>query len=454
MQLTLLGGAGLRTPLFINGLAKSRYDVKFDRVVLYDDDEERISLLGPLNQYIVDRAGAPFKLTYTTDIREAVKGSDFVFSAIRVGQDDGRIQDERIALEHGVVGQETTGPGGFAMALRTIPVLVQYAKVIEEVAPNAWLLNFSNPAGMMTQALHQHTNVNVVGICDSPSDLQRRIGHFLGVHHGQLDLEYFGLNHLGWVRRVWNNGKDVLPELIQRYEELSQTSAEFSCFDPDLVRGLGMIPNEYLYYFYYSREAVQHILESRETRGEQIRRLNQILLTQLRVLIPNGRMEEALKVYTETLGTRRNTYMSRESTGEVQSTGEPEDEVFAGGYEEVALRVIQGLTNRDQVSAIINVPNQGAMPDLLPDDIVELPCSISRNGVRPYSVGAIPDLLKPLVTGVKMYERLTVEAAITGDYETALQALAVHPLVPSYKTAKDILNRYLDVHRAYLPQFS
>jgi len=454
LQLTLLGGAGLRTPLFINGLAKSRYKVKFDRVVLFDDDEERIALLGPLNQYIVDQMGAPFELVYTTDIREALTGSDFVFSAIRVGQDEARINDERVALQYGVIGQETTGPGGFAMALRTIPVLIEYAKVMEEVAPNAWLLNFSNPAGMMTQALHQHTNVKVVGICDSPSDLQRRIGQFLGVHHEQLEMEYFGLNHLGWVRRVWFNGLDVLPELLRRYEELAKTSAEFSCFEPDLVRSLGMIPNEYLYYFYYAREAVEHIIKSGETRGEQIRSLNTRLMSSLRVLIPDGRLEEALKVYTATLGARRNTYMSRESTGTVQSAGEAEDEVFAGGYEEVALRIIQGLTTGDRPSAIINVANRGAIPELLPDDIVEVPCNISANGIRPFSIGAIPDLLKPLITGVKMYERLTVEAAVSGNYQVALQALLVHPLVPSYKIAKCMLNQYLDVHRRYLPQFS
>lgn len=454
MQLTLLGGAGLRTPLFIHGLAQSRFQVKFDKVVLFDDDEERISLLGPLNQYIVEQAGSPFELMYTTDIREALTGSDFVFSAIRVGQDNGRIHDERIALKHGVLGQETTGPGGFAMALRTIPVLLQYAKVMEEVAPSAWLLNFSNPAGIMTQALHQHSKVNVVGICDSPADLGRRLGQFLKVPHAELMVDYFGLNHLGFVRHVWYQGTDYLPQLLQRYEDLAKTSAEFSCFAPDLVRTLGMIPNEYLYYFYYAREAVQHILHSGETRGEQIRQLNTNLLQRLRELVPAKRLQEALRVYTETLGARRNTYMSREATGSVQSAGEPDEEVFAGGYEEVALQVIRGLTANDGPTAIVNVPNRGSIPELLAADVVEVTCRISQEGLRPSEIGEIPDEVKPLILAVKTYERFTVEAAVTGDYEAALKALMVHPLVPSYQVAKDMLDEYLEVHKVYLPQFS
>lgn len=453
MQLTILGGGGLRTPLFINGLSQARERRLFDRVVLFDNDPERIELLGKLNEYIVHKAGSPFELAYTDNIQEAFTGTDFVFAAIRVGQDRGRVIDETVALNYEVLGQETTGPGGFAMALRTIPVMIEYANALRRYSPNAWFMNFTNPAGIITQAL-VGTGVRAVGICDSPSGMKRRIAHFLGKKNAEVEVNYFGLNHLGWISDVIVDGQDQLSYLMDHYEELSRIDAEFACFDPSLIRNLGLLPSEYLYYYYSNREATQNILNSGQTRGEQILSLNQSLMATLRELIPTKKYAEAVEVYSETIGIRHQTYMQREFEGHVEGREDRiSDEVFSGGYEEVALGVINTVLQKNVTSLILNVANQGTISGLMPDDVVEVSTMVTPNQVRPLSVGNLPQKVAGLVSTVKEYERQTVLAATTGDYNVALGALHGHPLVPSLATAKRILDDYLSKHRTLLPQF-
>jgi 6-phospho-beta-glucosidase len=454
VKLVILGGAGLRTPLFIHGLVNMRQKVLFDEVVLFDNDEERITLLGTLNQYLVQRAGHPFQLSYTTDIREAVRGADFIFAAIRIGQDTGRVNDERIALKHGVVGQETTGPGGFAMALRTIPVMLEYAKVIREEAPNAWLLNFTNPSGLIAQALNDYADIKVIGICDSPSGMVRRLAAHLGVEQHDMHVEYFGLNHLGWVKHVWVNGEDRLPWMIEHYETLRATDSKFSFFDTELIQTIGLIPNEYLYYFYYKTEAVQNQLRTGQTRGEQIQKLNQNLLNILREVVPTGNGEQAFEAYLSTISQRHSTYMSAETSGNLHQHPDRQGHKFLmGGYEEMALSVIHSITTGEPASLIINVRNNGAMKGLQDNDVIETQCIVTNNGCTPLAVGEVPEVAEALITPVKTYERLTVQAAVHGDYQAALNALTIHPLVPSFQVAKNILDDYLEVHRPYLPQF-
>ncbi|NMP22270.1 6-phospho-beta-glucosidase [Sulfobacillus harzensis] len=453
MQLTILGGGGLRTPLFINGLAHANERQMFDRVVLFDNDTERIELLGRLNQYIVEQAGQPFELVYTDNTKEAFAGTDFVFAAIRVGQDRSRVIDERVALKYDVIGQETTGPGGFAMALRTIPVMIEYGKALKQYAPDAWFMNFTNPAGIITQALST-VDIKAVGICDSPSGMKRRLATFLGKDNRDVEVSYFGLNHLGWISRVLVDGKDQMPYIIDHYEELSANDAEFGCFDPELVRGLGLLPSEYLYYYYSNREAVRNIVSSGQTRGEQIEALNNALMIQLRELMPKKQYASALDAYTRTIGTRHQTYMQREFEGRVEGREDRAGEqVFSGGYEEVALGIISAVLQRDMAQLILNVPNNGAIGGISAGDVVEVPTMVTNNQLRPLAVGPLPPSVAGLVESVKQYERQTVAAATEGDYRLALDALAGHPLVPSFATAKKILDDYLREHGDFLPQF-
>lgn len=458
MKLAILGGAGMRTPMLINGLFKHN-DITFDEIVLFDKDEERLSIMGEISKYLVHRNGNPFKLNFTTDVREAVKGADFIYSAIRVGQEESRVNDETVALKHGVIGQETTGPGGFAMALRTIPVMLEYAKIIHELAPDAWLLNFTNPAGLLAQALNTYgAHKKVIGICDAHAGIKNAIGKFLQVPHTDLQANYFGLNHLGWVPSVLVNGEDKLPEILDNYEKLARISHIFNFFDPELIRNIGMLPNEYLYYFYYQEIAVKNIIESNETRGKQLVKLNRSLLDRLSRLVKEGKIEEAVKDYNQTLETRSSTYMSRETSGNIHNVYEQEEKVDITfeeeGYEGLALNVIKSIVNNKQQVLTLNVPNNGTIAHLHADDVVEVPCLVNKNGYFPLAVGEIPDISMALIKPVKTYERLTVEAAVKGDYTAGLNALTTHPLVPSFTVAKAIMDEYLQVHKEYLPQFS
>lgn len=452
MKLLLLG-AGIRTPLLLHGLIRRQDALGLAEVVLYDDDPARLQTMGAFARVFADRHGARFAVVPDGDLRTAAAGARFVFSAIRVGQERNRILDERIPLAHGILGQETTGPGGFAMALRTIPVLLRYAAVLEAVAPDAWFVNFTNPAGLITQALLTQTRLKVVGICDTPTAMRGSLARFLDRAETDLFLDYFGLNHLGWVRRVLVDGRDAMPDLLARYETLAATSHEWSLFEPELVRLYALLPNEYLYYFYYRERAVANILASGSTRGEQIRAINEPLWGDLRRHLEDDRPERALQLYDERMLARSATYMNRES-------GRPTDEqatgsIFAGeGYAGLAMAVMQAVVGRANATLILNVANRGCSADLAPEDVVEGPCLVDEHGPRPLAQESLPETVRPLVVAIKAYERLTIAAAVSGSHAAAVQALAVHPLVASYSLARQIVDEYLEAHRDFLPQFA
>jgi len=450
----LLIGAGIRTPLLITGLIRRQDALGLREVVLYDSDAARLATMGAFVRHIEQARGARFRIAAAHDLAEAAAGASFIFSAIRVGQERNRIADERVPLKHGVLGQETTGPGGFAMALRTIPVLLDYARTIARVAPDAWFVNFTNPAGLITQALLGHTDLRVIGICDTPTSMQASLAHFLGRPADAVFVEYAGLNHLGWVRRVLVDGRDRLPEILRDYEALRAQSHEWALFDPALVRLYGLLPNEYLYYYYYRERAVAHILESGSTRGEQILGINEPLWQELHEALGAGQPERALAAYERRMLARSATYMARESGHALEPSSAATESVFAGeGYAGMAMAVMTAIGQRRKTTLILNVANRAALPDLAPDDVVEVPCLVDENGAVPLAQTPLPVSVRPLVHAVKAYERLTVEAAVTGSYDAALQALTIHPLVASYSLAKQILDEYLDVHAAYLPQF-
>jgi len=457
MKLAILGGAGMRTALLVNGLIRHSQELKFTEVALFDNDAERLAVMGSLSKYIAQKNGAPFSVSFTTDIREAVRGSDYIFSAVRVGQEESRVQDERVALKYGVLGQETTGPGGFAMALRTIPVMIEYTRIIAEESPDAWLLNFSNPSGLLAQALNQYGHCKTIGICDAHAGIKNALSKFLRVRASELQVDYFGLNHLGWVPRVLHRGKDQLPYLLDNYERLQKAAHIFSFFDAELIRGIGMLPNEYLYYFYYYDQAVHNILQNGETRGEQIVKLNRPLLERMIPLVKEGDLAAAWADYSETLEKRSSTYMSRETSGHVHNIHEHEEpaplDFEEEGYEGLAINIIKSIhLNKPQILTL-NVPNNGTIAGLQDRDVVEVPCLVNGNGYFPLNVGEVPAVSRSLIEPVKAYERYTVEAAVKGDYQAALNALTVHPMVPSFQVAKSLVDDYLRVHRDFLPQF-
>lgn len=454
MKMTLLG-SGVRTPFVLRGLAAGRDELGLDEVVLHDTDPERLELMTALGGHMCAEWDAGFEVRGEPDPRAAIAGSRFVFSAIRPGQENARALDEEVPLEHGVLGQETTGPGGFAMALRTIPAMLAYARLIEEAAPDALLVNFTNPVGIVMQALHDHTSVRAVGICDGPISMQRSVAEFLGLPRERVHADYFGLNHCGWIHRVLVDGRDRLPELLERFEELQAADEQWRLFDPALVRGIGMLPMEYLYFYYYRESAVAHIRDSGGSRGRQLQALNDALWPQLRTHIDGGDLPGARTAWERAMGERDSTYFARERGDQLAEEAPEPGDVFEGeGYEGVATAVMTAAVQRRKVPLILNVPNRGAIGGLLDDDVVEVTSLVDEHGAHPLAQGDVPEAALALITQVKVYERLTVKAVVEGSYDAALSALLAHPLVGSYPAARAILDGYVTSLEGLLPELS
>ena len=267
MKIAVIGGAGVRTVIFINGLLRRYKKLNIDEVSLFDINKEKLDIIGKLCMYVVEREKKDLRITLCDTCEGAVAGTDYIVTTLRVGGDHSRVQDERAALNAGVIGQETTGAGGFSMAARTIPVLLDYCRIFQKYAPDAWIFNFSNPSGLVTQALTQAGYDKVIGICDAPSATKFRMAERLGVEEDELYVEFFGLNHLSWISSVKKKGKEILSELVND-EIFLDSMQEFKTMDPEAIRSSKMLPNEYLYYYYHREKALEHILNSENTRGE------------------------------------------------------------------------------------------------------------------------------------------------------------------------------------------
>jgi 6-phospho-beta-glucosidase len=450
MRLTVLGGGGFRVPLVHRALLEDAGDPagRVTELVLHDTEPSRLEAVKAVlaHQAEQHRAGphtgtpppAP-ALRFTTDLDEALRGADFVFSAIRVGGLEGRTRDERIPLGEGVLGQETVGAGGVLYGLRTLPVAVRIAERVAELAPDAWVINFTNPAGMVTEAMsrvftERGLGRRVIGICDSPVGLCRRTARAAGADPDQADYDYVGLNHLGWLRRVTAGGRDLLPGLLADTERLTSFE-EGRLFGAGWLRTLGAIPNEYLHYYYFNREAVAAVRDAEATRGEFLRRQQARFYEESAGASP----ADAYGAWQRTRREREETYMaeSREATG-----GWERDscDLEGGGYDRVALALMRAVSRNERTSLILNVPGRGAVPGLDDDAVVEVPCLVDAGGARPLATGAVaPDQLGLMLT-LKAVERSAIEAAADGSRAAALRAVALHPLVDSVRVAERILD--------------
>jgi 6-phospho-beta-glucosidase len=455
MKITLLG-AGVRTPFVLHGLAAMGSELGLSEVTLHDVDRRRLDIMHKLGTHLCRQWGAKFGVSAEPDPRLALSGAGFVFSAIRAGQDRARALDEEIPLKYGVIGQETTGPAGFAMAMRTIPQVLKLARLIEEVCPAAMVVNFTNPVGIIMQALTTQTAVRAVGVCDGPIEMKRSVAEFLGVPADETHVEYFGLNHCGWIHRVLVDGRDRLPEILDRYEQLRGMDDQWRLFDTELVQAIGMLPMEYLYFYYYRDRAVDHILHSGGTRGAQVMAISDALWPALHDRISAGDLDGAQRAWERALEARGASYFARERGEMVLPAGDagPEysqTEIFEGdGYEGLAIAVMAAGVQRRKAELIVNTPNLGAIAGLRDDDVVEVTCQVDEHGAHPLAQGSMPSTARALIEAVKEYERLTVEAAIEGSYQKALQALLTHPLVGSYPLARSLLDDYLSTHRGFL----
>ncbi|MEU8641599.1 6-phospho-beta-glucosidase [Streptomyces sp. NPDC048674] len=438
MRLTILGGGGFRVPLVHGALLGDRAEGRVTQVVLHDLDADRLSAVARvLAEQAADVPDAP-EVTVTTDLDEALRGADFVFSAIRVGGLEGRAADERVALDLGVLGQETVGAGGIAYGLRTVPVADDIARRVARLAPDAWVINFTNPAGLVTEAMSRHLGDRVIGICDSPVGLGRRIARVLGADPREAFIDYVGLNHLGWVRGLRVAGRDELPRLLAD-PALLGSFEEGKLFGTEWLRSLGAIPNEYLHYYYFNRETVRAYQQADRTRGAFLRDQQAVFYDEMKR--PDA---AALSAWDRTRAEREATYMAenRDAAG----AGERDADDLSGGYEKVALALMRAIARDERTTLILNVRNRGTLAALDSEAVIEVPCLVDANGAHPVAVDPLPGHATGLVCAVKAVEREVLAAAASGSRTTAVKAFALHPLVDSVNVARALVDGYTAVH--------
>jgi 6-phospho-beta-glucosidase len=444
-KVTLIGGGGVRTPLVVFGVNESSRHLGVDEMVLYDPDEERAQVMCKLGRELIAREGGSLKLSVASNLEDAIAGASFVLTAIRVGGIAARAIDERISIDNGYPGQETTGPGGIAMGLRTATVAIQYGNMIARLSPEAWMINFTNPAGLITQAVSHHTSARVIGICDTPTELFHRIALALKAPPEEVHCDYIGLNHLGWVRRVLLRGEDVTDRLLADNEALLSLY-QAPLFDFDLLRSLRMLPTEYLFFYYSRSRALANQRAAGATRGEEIGRLNEQLFQKLASDMAAGGPAQALATYVDYLNQRSGSYMQLEaSAGTAFDTSHAlKEDPFrvATGYHRIALDVMNALCSDQPRRVVINVRNHGAILDIEREDIVEAACAVSRHAIVPESCGPLPEDIRGLVLAVKAYERAAIQAAVTGSAEYARKAMLLYPAIGEWEPSAPLLRDF------------
>lgn len=427
LKVVVIGGGSSYTPELIEGFILNYATFPVTEIVLVDIPEGRnkLAIVGQLAKRMIEKSGLPIKLDLTLDRRSVLADADFVTTQMRVGRLEARGWDESIPLKYNMIGQETTGAGGMMKALRTIPVLLEICKDMEELCPEAWLLNFTNPAGMVTEAIHKHSRIKSIGLCNSPIAAYKWLSSLYQVPVEQIQCEFAGLNHLHWISSITVNGESKLDELLNNQDGYSAKNVPQYAWNGSLLRSLRAIPSYYLKYFYLQREILaeqQAAAAKGETRAETVQRLE----------------DELFEIYQDP-----------------NLSEKPKQLEQRGGayYSEAAVKLMNSLYNDSGDIQTLNVPNQGVL-DFLPDDAcIEVNCVVTKEGPIPQPVAIVPAAAKGLIHAVKVYEQLAIEAAVSGNRDTALLALAHHPLVDSTNDAQRMLDEMLEQNKAYLPQF-
>lgn len=418
IKIAVIGGGSTYTPELVEGIGLRRGVLPVDELALHDIDVGRLEIVGGLARRILSKLEFSGRLVTTTDRETAIEGASFVLVQLRVGGMAARLRDETIPPRFGCIGQETTGPGGFAKALRTVPVVLSIADDMRRLgAPGAWLLDFTNPAGLVTQALLDHGH-RAIGLCNVPIGFQRDFAKRFDVDPERVRLEHVGLNHLSWERRVFVDGVDRLPELIEGHADELAEEVETS---PELLRLMRAIPSYYLRYYYSTAEVLAQQGRARP-RAEEVMEIERGLLDMYR--------DPALDVKPKLLEERGGAF-----------------------YSEASAMLIESLYRDRGDVQVVNTLNRGAIPNLTDDVVVEVACRIDREGAHPLAVDPLAPEMLGLVGQVKAYERLAVQAAVTGDRAVALKALMTNPLVREYEVARQLLAALLEANRDYLPLF-
>ena len=450
MKLTVIGGGGVRSMFLAKSIAQRAHDLHITELVFMDCDADKLRIYGGLARHVARLLDPALKFTLTTDADEAVRDADYIITTIRVGGDHTRVRDERIALDLGILGQETTGAAGLSFAMRSVPDLADYCERIKRLSkPTVKVFNFTNPAGVVSQALRDMGYDFTYGICDAPSGMLHQFADLYGVDASRIVGECYGLNHLSFFRSIQIDGREIMPELIARPDAYEKTDLRF--FGRDLIEHMGCVLNEYLYYFYYREQAVQNILKAGVTRGEVIEDINRQMTEELSKMDIENDFDSCLACFEKWYGKREDAYMANE-TG-VHRDKPWKFDVFspdAGGYAGVALRFIELVETGTTGSMILCAPNQGAIPTLADDDIVEITCDISRDGAKPHKVESPDPRALELIRRVKSYERLAAKAIVQRDRTAAVDCLMLHPLVNSYSLAVQLVDAYFALNAPFL----
>ena len=422
LKAAVIGAGSTYMPELIEGFIGRQESLPFNSINLMDIDEKRLEIVGGMARRQLLAGGFKGEIVLTSDLDSAIDGAFFVFGQVRVGKMQARITDEKIPLKYGLLGQETTGAGGFMKALRTVPVILDIAERMKRgAADGAWLINFSNPSGIVAEAVLNYTDTNMIGLCNSPINMVRSIANTLGTD--EFDYEYVGLNHLSWITSVVKKGgQENLVEALSGKAGASMQNIPKINIDPAILRAVPYIPSSYLSYFYARAELIQKCMEAEKTRGEVCLELEKDLLAQYA---------------DETLDTK------------------PAELALRGGalYSTAALSAAESIANDKREHHVVAAKNRGAVPFMGDDDVIEGLFELARDCVTPIPVHTYNDYVIGLMQAVKAFEKLTARAAIEGCRDAALAALMVHPLIGDFAKAKPLLDEMLEVNKEYLPRF-
>ncbi|WP_040979595.1 6-phospho-beta-glucosidase [Oceanobacillus jeddahense] len=432
LKIVIIGGGSSYTPEILEGLIQRQSTFPVTEIVLVDVEagKEKVDTICQLGKRMVEEAKVNIKLTWTLDRRSALQGADFVSTQIRVGGLNARAHDERIPLKHGLIGQETNGAGGIMKALRTIPVLMEVAKEMNELCPNAWMINFTNPAGMVTEALLNHSDhKKIIGVCNIPFNMRHSTAELLQVPPEQVLIQFIGLNHFVFGDKIFVGGEDrteeVFQKLLQKEFDYSPANIMPLEWSETFMKSTKLLPNPYHQYYFQSETVLKKDLKAYEengTRAEVVQELEESLFELYK--------QESLRNKPKELEQRGGAF-----------------------YSQVACSLMDSIYNNKEDIQTVNTWNHGTIPDLPYDAVIEANCVITKNGPKPISIGGIPAPMRGMIQNMKAMEELVIKASISGDYQDAYNAFLVNPLIQDEKKAKKVLDELLEAHKAYLPQF-